>query len=105
MFTRIVQRKQCQCYQEQFYIVMKMNLTVQNVMIIFMFQIDAAKQTSGANTEGVLANFFNSLLHKKTGAGSPAVKPTGKKQFKTITFFSSFDILELHVNSYFSHFC
>jgi len=27
--------------------------------------------------EGVLANFFNSLLHKKTGAGSPAPKMSG----------------------------
>jgi hypothetical protein len=27
--------------------------------------------------EGVLANFFNSLLHKKTGTGSPAPKISG----------------------------
>jgi hypothetical protein len=27
--------------------------------------------------EGVLANFFNSLLHKKTGTGSPAPKMSG----------------------------
>lgn len=34
-----------------------------------LFQVDASKVTS-ASGEGVLANFFNSLLHKKTG--SPA---------------------------------
>ena len=38
--------------------------------------VTPGKQALGANTsEGVLANFFNSLLSKKTGAGG--VSPAG----------------------------
>lgn len=33
--------------------------------------MDGAKVGAAAGGEGVLANFFNSLLHKKTGTPSP----------------------------------
>ena len=45
------------------------------------FQMDTTKPgAAGSAGEGVLANFFNSLLHKKTGspAGSPGVKTSSK---------------------------
>lgn len=51
--------------------------------MVFTFQVDAIKVGgpggAGATSEGVLANFFNSLLSKKTGgaAGSP-VGPNGQ---------------------------
>ncbi|KAG8337678.1 Cytoplasmic dynein 1 light intermediate chain 1 [Homalodisca vitripennis] len=37
-------------------------------------KMDANKPGAAGSGEGVLANFFNSLLHKKTGAGSPLPK-------------------------------
>ncbi|XP_054283012.1 cytoplasmic dynein 1 light intermediate chain 2 isoform X2 [Macrosteles quadrilineatus] len=37
-------------------------------------RMDSTKAGPAASGEGVLANFFNSLLHKKTGAGSQMVK-------------------------------
>lgn len=37
-------------------------------------KIDGSKPGVTGSGEGVLANFFNSLLHKKTGTGSPAPK-------------------------------
>jgi len=40
-------------------------------------QIDGTKPGVAGSGEGVLANFFNSLLHKKTGTGSPAPKMSG----------------------------
>jgi hypothetical protein len=40
-------------------------------------QIDGTKPGVAGSGEGVLANFFNSLLHKKTGTGSPAPKVSG----------------------------
>lgn len=41
-------------------------------------QIDAKLNASAAGGEGVLANFFNSLLNKKTGSpGSPASLGSG----------------------------
>lgn len=43
-----------------------------------MLQLDSTKIVSSPGGEGVLANFFNSLLHKKAGPpGSPAT-PSGK---------------------------
>jgi len=48
----------------------------------FCQQIESMKPGGAANNEGVLANFFNSLLHKKTGTPSPvAVKSEGNYQF------------------------
>ncbi|XP_069678594.1 cytoplasmic dynein 1 light intermediate chain 2 isoform X3 [Periplaneta americana] len=41
-------------------------------------KIDGSKPGVAGSGEGVLANFFNSLLHKKTGAGSPAPKMSDK---------------------------
>ncbi|XP_063239700.1 cytoplasmic dynein 1 light intermediate chain 2 [Bacillus rossius redtenbacheri] len=38
-------------------------------------KIDGAKPGVGGSGEGVLANFFNSLLNKKTGAGAPLKSP------------------------------
>ena len=43
--------------------------------------MDGGKGGPGTTNEGVLANFFNSLLTKKTGAapaGVQAAKPGGK---------------------------
>lgn len=40
-------------------------------------QIDGSKPGVTGSGEGVLANFFNSLLHKKTGTGTPAPKMSG----------------------------
>ena len=46
-----------------------------------MFQLESGKAGAGSTSEGVLANFFNSLLSKKTagGATSPGTtpRPTG----------------------------
>lgn len=47
-----------------------------------MFQLDGAKgAAAGGQTEGVLANFFNSLLNKKTvaGAGKPTPGSPGER--------------------------
>lgn len=40
--------------------------------------MDASKPGAAGSGEGVLANFFNSLLNKKTGAGSPMPKTQSK---------------------------
>jgi len=40
-------------------------------------KIDGTKPGVAGSGEGVLANFFNSLLHKKTGTGSQAPKMSG----------------------------
>ena len=44
-------------------------------------QLDGGKPGAGSTSEGVLANFFSSLLSKKTGgtaAPGAGLKPTGK---------------------------
>lgn len=46
--------------------------------VINLLQIDTNKPGGAGSGEGVLANFFNSLLHKKTGAGSPMPKSPSK---------------------------
>lgn len=58
----------CQLY----HILTATNIT-SNIALLSYVQIDAKLNASGASGEGVLANFFNSLLNKKTGSpGSPA---------------------------------
>ena len=42
----------------------------------YAFQLEGGKAGPGATNEGVLANFFNSLLTKKTGAAPPGAAPT-----------------------------
>ena len=58
-------------------------------MILVIFQMDGMKQQPNSS-EGMLANFFNSLLHKKTGvatlprAGTPyCLSPFGKVRVTT----------------------
>lgn len=53
--------------------------------------MDGTKPGAAGSGEGVLANFFNSLLNKKTGTSpgstSPATKSSGKLKKKTHTFY------------------
>ena len=48
-----------------------------NLYVVCIVQLDASKAGPGTTNEGVLANFFNSLLSKKTGASPGGPKGTG----------------------------
>lgn len=51
----------------------------------FPFQIDAKLTPGQPGGEGILANFFNSLLHKKAGTpGSPNVSLDGSSNFSSL---------------------
>lgn len=50
-----------------------------------LFQIDGAKPGVPGGGEGVLANFFNSLLHKKTGPGTPTT-PKSPGMFSFVAY-------------------
>lgn len=55
----------------------KLNV-INDIVSRSLSQIDAKLNASAAGGEGVLANFFNSLLNKKTGSpGSPASLGSG----------------------------
>lgn len=61
-------------HPERRYVVILFSATVHVYILIDLFQIDGKLNSGGVpGGEGVLANFFNSLLNKKAGApgGSP----------------------------------
>lgn len=65
-------------------------------MIIIIYIKDGTKPGTAGSGEGVLANFFNSLLNKKTGTSPGSTSPATKSLGKTGYIYMFYRFLRLN---------